>query len=180
MLDAAATVVVFLVPLPHLSVFERLSRQPNVTSMSIPSALPPVGSTKGEVEVLARLPKSFDFATAPVVVGDGDQIVALVESSVDVTSSQRLARIELPGGRFAPGPEVAGTAGLFAGSSGQAFLLRWSAGATGPRLLVLATFNPGTLVAVPIPQARRAVPSTSSRTSTLQARAIRRRDRFRS
>ncbi len=118
-LVAIAIVVVFFVPFPHSSVFDRLSRQPN---RNVPGSHKP---SADKLAVVARLPKQFSFAYPPVLTSNGTKVVALLEPTGAGYggSPLRLASIELPSGRVTVGPVVAGnTATLFTGS-GQVFLL---------------------------------------------------------
>jgi hypothetical protein len=83
-----------------------------------------VSNPQSTVKVVARLPKQFSFASAPVLTSGGSEALALLEPSKAGFggSPLRLASIELQTGRVTVGPVVAGnTATLFTGS-GQVFL----------------------------------------------------------
>ena len=131
LLVAAAVLLVFFVPFPHLSVFDRLSHQQGASSTSVPSTTPSTKHAKTKVAVVARLPKGDQFSTSPALVGTGREVVALLSSSTGVKGPRRLAQIAVPSGRLVLGPSVTGTAGVFTGGTGQVFLLSWSVGASG-------------------------------------------------
>ena len=131
LLVAAAVLLVFFVPFPHLSVFDRLSHQQGASSTSVPSTTPSTNHTKAKVVVVARLPKGDKFALSPALAGDGRKVVALLAPSTGVNGPRRLAQIAVPSGRLVLGPSVTGTAGVFSGGTGQVFLLSWSVGASG-------------------------------------------------
>ena len=118
-LVAIAIVVVFFVPFPHSSVFDRLVGNrtgtfPVATSPRRTSWPWSLGCLSGSA-----------FAYPPVLTSNGTKVVALLEPTGAGYggSPLRLASIELPSGRVTVGPVVAGnTATLFTGS-GQVFLL---------------------------------------------------------
>ena len=149
LLVAAAVLLVFFVPFPHLSVFDRLSHQQGASSTSVPSTTPSTNHAKAKVVVVARLPKGDKFATSPALAGDGREVVALLAPSTGVNGPRRLAQIAVPSGRLVLGPSVTGTAGVFTGGTGQVFLLSWSVGASGR--LELSRIS-GDLTPVPLVQ----------------------------
>ena len=155
-LAAAVILAVFFAPLPHLSLFDRLSRGQSASSTSAPSTVPrstvapstTSGSTtvpsttqphatSDKIVTVAQLPKGFMFdpcVSPPVLSGSRHEVFALVErptSSNCPPSALTLARIELPSGHVVLGPSVAGIASLFTGPTGQLFLLNLSGGRIG-------------------------------------------------
>jgi hypothetical protein len=129
---SALIFVVFFAPLPHTSLFDRLNRGPNVGSTTVPSISSttsgaPTSTTlpisyDGVVKV-AHLPAGLQFASAPVLTDDGHEVVAVI-ATYSGGPPLRLARFELPGGRFMLGPVIDGmTAGLFTGPGGRVYLL---------------------------------------------------------
>jgi hypothetical protein len=132
---SAVILVVFFAPLPHVSLFDRLNGAPSVGSTTLPSISSttsgaPTSTTQpissdGVVKV-AHLPAGLQFASAPVLTDDGHDVVAVI-ATYSGGPPLRLARFELPGGRFTLGPVIDGmTAGLFTGPGGRVYLLNLS------------------------------------------------------
>ena len=169
---AALILAVFFVPLPHLSLFDRLSHGRIASPTSVPSTIPPstiapsttVSSTtqprtaSGKIAVVAQLPKGFSFDgcdSPPVLAGTGREVVALLQTTGNCPPQPlTLARISLPSGRVVLGPKVAGVANLFAGPTGQVFMLNLSGGPIGHIELwrISDTLKPTPLLRLPFPE----------------------------
>jgi hypothetical protein len=118
-LVAAAILVVFFVPFPRVSLFNRLTPSP---------AVRPKKAADSTIQALAQLPARLyfdDSASPPVLVDGGNAVIAVVHPPL------RVAEIQLTTGKISLGPRVAGIASLFIGASGQVFLANVSVASRG-------------------------------------------------
>ena len=118
LLVAAAVLLVFFVPFPHLSVFDRLSHQQGAARQASLDDSPQRNTPKPRWRWSLDYPKVTSFTTSPALVGTGREVVALLSSSTGVKGPRRLAQIAVPSGRLVLGPSVTGTAGVFTGGTG--------------------------------------------------------------